>query len=111
MSAIARPRSVFRAVTAALLICVLLPTPVAAADDQAVYTLQADGLACPFCAYGIEKQLIRIEGVDAVETDLRGGTVVITMKPGAALDEVDAKRAVEAAGFTMREFRKEGGTR
>jgi len=90
----------------ALLICFFLPVPATAADDQAVYTLQADGLACPFCAYGIEKQLNRTEGVDSVETDIKTGTVVITMTPGATLNETDAKRAVEAAGFTMREFKK-----
>lgn len=35
-------------------VCFLLALTVAHAD-QAVYTLQVDGLGCPFCAYGIEK--------------------------------------------------------
>jgi len=48
----------------------------------------------------------RIDGVESVETAVNTGTVVITMKPGARLDEADAKRAVEAAGFTMRDFRR-----
>ena len=87
-----------------------LPAPATAAAAQAIYTLQADGLACPFCAYGIEKQLTRIDGVESVETDVKSGTVVITMKPGATLDEADANRAVEAAGFTMREFRRKDST-
>ena len=69
--------------------------------------MQADGLACPFCAYGIEKQLGAIEGVDSVETEIRSGTVVITMAEGSYLDEAAARKAVEAAGFTMRSFKRE----
>lgn len=106
MRVTALPSAVFHALIVALLVGVFSPVPATAADGPAVYTLQADGLACPFCAYGIEKQLNRIDGVESVETDVKSGTVVITMKPGATLDEADAKRAVEAAGFSMREFRK-----
>jgi len=106
MSEVTRPATAAQALLVALLIGLLLPAQAIAGEDQAVYTLQADGLACPFCAYGIEKQLTRIDGVASVETDIKSGTVVITMKPGATLDEADAKRAVEAAGFTMREFRQ-----
>jgi len=104
MNAVTRPTSVSHALLA-LLIGLLLPAP-AAAEDQAVYTVQADGLACPFCAYGIERQLTRIDGVESVETDIKSGTVVIMMKPGVTLEEADAKRAVETAGFTMRDFRR-----
>lgn len=106
MKLVTRPTSAFHALLVALLIGFLLPAPAAGAEDQAVYTLQADGLACPFCAYGIEKQLTRIAGVESVETDVASGTVVITMKSGATLTEADAKRAVDAAGFTMRGFRR-----
>ena len=98
----------FHALIVALLIGFLLPVPATAAEDRAVYTVQADGLACPFCAYGIEKQLNRIDGVASVETHINKGNVVITMNPDAILDEADAKRAVEAAGFTMRDFKRRG---
>ncbi len=68
------------------------------------YRLGVDGLACPFCAYGIEKQLLRIEGVEALEVDLESGVVVMTVRDGAALDESRVRAAVEAAGFTLRSF-------
>jgi len=106
MTSIARPVKAFHALIVALALGFLFAVSATAAEDQAVYTLQADGLACPFCAYGIEKQLNHIDGVKSVETDVKSGTVIITMKPGATLDEADANRAVEAAGFSMREFRK-----
>jgi mercuric ion binding protein len=106
MTTILRLTPVFHALVVALLLGLYFPAPATAAEDKAVYAVQVDGLACPFCAYGIEKQLTRIDGVASVETDIKSGSVVITMKPGATLDEAEAKRAVEAAGFTLREFRK-----
>jgi len=89
-------------------IAILLATPgiVFADEDRAVYVLQADGLACPFCAYGIEKQLGRIEGVATVSTDIASGTVTVTMAPGANLTERQAEEAVDRAGFTMRGFKR-----
>ncbi|RCK45995.1 hypothetical protein TH25_17375 [Thalassospira profundimaris] len=78
---------------------------VSAQTERAVYVLQADGLACPFCAYGIEKQLGRIDGVATVSTDIESGTVTVTMSPGASLTEKQAKEAVDRAGFTLRGFK------
>ncbi len=69
--------------------------------------IEADGLACPFCAYGIEKQLRAIEGVKLVETEIRSGRVIVTMDDKATLSEQSARRAVESAGFTMRDFRRQ----
>lgn len=94
-----------------LVLSTLPALPLAADEDKTVYTLQADGLACPFCAYGIEKHIQRIDGAESVSTDIKSGTVVITMTPGRTLEEADARRAVEAAGFTMRRFerRNDGG--
>lgn len=92
----------------AFVLAVFVSMPVRSQEINPVYTLQADGLACPFCAFGIEKELSGIEGVLAVETDLKTGTVTITMVENASLEEDTAEHAVEAAGFTMREFKREG---
>lgn len=70
------------------------------------FALGVDGLACPFCAYGIEKQLLRVEGVERAETELEAGQVVVTLRDGATLDEPAARAAVEAAGFSLRSFEK-----
>jgi len=77
------------------------------------YRLQVNGLACPFCAYGIEKKLGALEGVERLETNIRDGTVDVTMKDGAVLDEATAKRAVKDAGFTLNGFEQvsPGGNR
>lgn len=71
---------------------------------QQAYKLRVDGLACPFCAYGIEKKLNAIKGVQGVGVDIASGTVNVTMAEGASLDEATAKQAVKDAGFTLRGF-------
>jgi len=87
-----------------LLLATLLWSALAIAGER--YELAVDGLACPFCAYGIEKQLSRVDGVETVETDVRAGKVVVTLRDGATLDEERARTAVESAGFTLRSFEK-----
>jgi len=72
--------------------------------DPLTYRLRVDGLACPFCAYGIEKKLGALEGVRSVETNIKDGVVIVTMKDGATLDETTAKKAVKEAGFSLRKL-------
>ncbi len=103
-----REPTVWRALLGAVVVITLLAAPIHAQQKRPIYTLQADGLACPFCAYGIEKQLSAIEGVVTVETDIKLGTVTVTMQPGSSLAEDAARKAVEAAGFTMRGFSRGG---
>ena len=70
------------------------------------YRLHVDGLACPFCAYGIEKQLSRIDGVETIDIDIGVGAITLTATDGKTLDESTARRAVEAAGFSLRDFER-----
>lgn len=72
----------------------------------AAYRLHIDGLACPFCAYGIEKKLNAITGVERLETSIKDGTVSVTMKDGIVLDEAMAGKAVKEAGFSLRKFER-----
>lgn len=76
-------------------------TGVALADDT-IYSMRVDGLACPYCAYGIEKKLHQLEGVEAIEIDLDAGLVRVTVAEGTTLDEAQMKRLFDEAGFTFR---------
>ncbi len=87
--------------TAITVLSLVLMSAAALAAPQ-VYKLHVEGLACRICAYGVELRLSEIEGVTALETDVRRGTVTVTMADGAELDEATARRAVEAAGFKLR---------
>lgn len=84
----------------------LLLIATSALAAPASYRLHVNGLACPFCAYGIEKKLKEVPGVERVETDIKDGVVVVTMEEAAAMDETAAKRAVKEAGFTLQGFER-----
>ncbi len=76
----------------------------AALADSHVYKLYVDGLACPFCAYGVEKKVGGLDGVEKVDIDIDGGLVAVILAAGATLDEAAARQAVDEAGFTLRKF-------
>ncbi len=86
----------------AILGIALLSIPFTMAAAPQVYTLTVDGLACPFCAYGIEKQIKALDGVETIEIDIDEGHVVVTVAEDAVLAEADFRQAVEDAGFTLR---------
>ena len=88
--------------TAVFALALLFPLSAFAAPTQ--YQLRIDGLACPFCAYGIEKELNRTEGVAAIAIDINAGTVTVTMAEGALMTEAKASQIVKDAGFTLRAF-------
>ena len=77
---------------------------VAALAAGTQYQLGVDGLACPFCAYGVEKKLSSIEGVESIKVDIVKGQVIVTMTDDIALTELVAGTKVEQAGFTLRSF-------
>ena len=87
-----------------LLGIVMLSIPLTVAAAPRIYQLTIDGLACPFCAYGIEKHLTALEEVESIEIDIDEGLVAVTMAEGATLDRADIDRAVMDAGFTLRKF-------
>lgn len=62
--------------------------------------IEVKGLACPYCAYGLEKDLKKVKGIDYIEIDLKEGLVytstLILLKPSK---EKLAKVVVDS-GFT-----------
>ncbi len=89
---------------AGLALALLLLAATAALADRHVYKLYVDGLACPFCAYGVEKKIGGLDGVESIDIEIDDGVVLVTLADGATLDEATARRAVDQAGFTLREF-------
>lgn len=68
------------------------------------YRLGIDGLACPLCTFGIEKQLKKVKGVTAVKTDLASSTVLVTTPDGRPVERAALERAVQKASFSIRSF-------
>ncbi|MFB6368104.1 MAG: heavy-metal-associated domain-containing protein [Gemmatimonadota bacterium] len=57
------------------------------------------GMSCPFCAYGAEQKLKKLDGVKNLEVELKSGVATLTMKEGADAPNEKLKQLVEDAGF------------
>jgi copper chaperone CopZ len=79
-------------------------TPARQAWPADAYVVRVDGLACPFCAYGIEKQFSQLPGVTATDVDLASGVVVVHVRPGTHFDRAQIGTTVQQAGFTLKKL-------
>ncbi len=66
------------------------------------YEMRVDGLACPFCAYGIEKKFIKTEGVNSVDINIQKGLVIVKTAEGKIFKEDTLKEIINDAGFTLK---------
>ena len=74
----------------------------AALADGTRYEMRVDGLACPYCAYGIEKNLKKIDGVEKINVDLDNGLVTVDVASGVTLTDTQMAKLFTDAGFTFR---------
>ena len=81
------------------LIVFIVPPKVYGEIEEVI--LGVDGLACPFCAYGLEKKLKKVSGVSSYEVDLGGAAASVHMEKNAVLDFTAFEDAVKKAGFTL----------
>ena len=86
--------------------------PSAAAVES--MTVQVDGLVCPFCVYGLEKQLKKLPSVEGVRVDVDAGHAILQLAETARLVDPEdpsggliaaVREAVESGGFTPRSLR------
>jgi copper chaperone CopZ len=63
-------------------------------------TIRVDGLACPFCSYGLEKKLKEIKGVGKVTISVNKGLATLKSKPMQNLEVEQLVPVVKDAGFT-----------
>lgn len=78
----------------------VLAYPLTALAEAAAVTVRVDGLSCPFCAYGLEKKIMKMEGVEGIEIDLEGGKVEIRFLDEDYVHTEEIEKAVRDAGFT-----------
>lgn len=75
--------------------------PAAAAPPNA-YVLRVNGLACPFCAFGIEKEFAQQPGVENTNVDLADGVLIVTVKPGTRFTDSQLREIVKKSGFVLK---------
>jgi len=71
-----------------------------------VYQLRVDGIVCPFCGYGIEKELKSFKGVEDVDLDVSKGIITVTTSKGTKLTESNMRKVISNAGFTLSGFKE-----
>ena len=84
-----------------ILFTIGISTSLAQSDEVKV---RVDGLSCPFCAYGLEKKLNDLDGVESINIDLEEGLVTMQVIDGEKISEEDIKTKIKEAGFTPKEI-------
>lgn len=82
------------------------PAVEAEAAESADIVLRVDGLACPFCAYGLEQKLKALDATDSVEVKLNEGEVFLFLKADKTVEDELLTKTVEEAGFVVRAIRR-----
>jgi mercuric ion binding protein len=80
---------------------ILLFNSVSSAQIREV-RIRVDGLACPFCAYGLEKKLKSLEGLESVNVSLKKGLAEIHLKKENSLDLSKIKVIVRDSGYLLK---------
>lgn len=65
------------------------------------YVLQVDGLACPYCGYGVEKQFQKQDGVERTDIDIDNGVVIVHVTPGTSFSDEQLRQIIHDAGFEL----------
>ncbi len=68
--------------------------------ERQVVDIAVKGMTCPFCAYGLEKNLGKAKEVDHAAASLKEQNVRIVLKPGTQPDVDRYKQLIHDAGFT-----------
>ena len=93
-------------VLVALFAAMALAPQARAQDDMRIedpdIIIEVDGIGCPFCAYGIEKRLKKIDGVAELSVLLEEGMIQLRLDEGATVSEERLREAVAEAGFDAR---------
>jgi len=74
--------------------------------EHADVVIRVDGLACPFCAYGIQKKLEALDATAEVDIRLNEGLVLLSLKPEQNVTDEVLTKTVKDAGFVVREIKR-----
>ena len=88
-----------------LLICFIFSTTIKAqtkTDQRIIYIkIEVKGLACPYCAFGMEKELKKVTGVKHVEIVLKEGFIYISTPINQKPSKESLEKIIVDGGFTV----------
>lgn len=73
-------------------------------DEITYIKIGVNGMACPFCAYGLEKKIKNIEGSGELYVDINEGYVTFTVPADNKPTKEKLQKIVKEAGFEAREI-------
>ncbi|MCH7782073.1 heavy-metal-associated domain-containing protein [candidate division KSB1 bacterium] len=74
-------------------------------QKENIVEVRVDGLSCPFCVYGLEKKMKKIDGILDLKIDFEKGLVTFSLKEGKSVDEKTIVKIVKESGFTAKEIK------
>ncbi len=83
-----------------LLALLLFSFPTFAADKEV--RMQVLGAVCPSCAYGLEKQFMKVEGVKAFDVDFKAGIVSVCADNKVKFTDKQLTQIFKDAGYTFK---------
>jgi len=88
-----------------LLICFMFSTTIKSqtkAKQERVYIkIEIKGMACPYCAFGMEKELKKVAGVENVEIELKEGLAYISTPMKQKPSKESLEKIIVDGGFTV----------
>lgn len=69
--------------------------------ESSTATLVVHGMSCPLCANNVDKQLLRVPGVQEVSIDMGDGSVRVKLADEPRPTRAQLARAVDQTGFTL----------
>jgi copper chaperone CopZ len=62
------------------------------------------GMGCPQCAYNVDRQLLKLPGVEGVKVDMSTGKVYAQLSPSNPPTKEQLSRAIMETGFTLKKI-------
>lgn len=73
-----------------------------ASAETVQHDLRVDGMTCPFCVATSERALNKIDGVEAIATNLEDGIIHVCTDAGVSFSDEELKELFLKKGFTYR---------
>ncbi len=71
-------------------------------EQERIYVkIEIKGMACPYCAFGMEKELKKVAGVDNVEIELKKGLAYISTPISQKPTKKSLEKIIANASFTV----------
>ncbi len=86
-----------------LLVGMIFSSPAIGQAKQGIIYIKIEikGMACPYCAFGMEKGLKKIAGVDSVEIELKEGLAYISTPISQKPTKESIEKIITNGGFTI----------